>query len=82
MAAPVGAGERVRQQAQPFAQQTVDLLGREAVADLLQARGLGAAENAVVERREGDAFARKLALGVFVTVEAQLGIERKVGAEL
>ena len=70
------------QQAQPFAQQAVDLLGREAVADLLQACRIGTAQNAIVERLEGDAFAGELALGVFVTVEAQLGIERKVGAEL
>ena len=79
---PVGAGERVRQQAQPFAQQSVDLLGREAIADVLQADRVGAAQNAVVEGFKGNAFACQLALGVFVAVETQFGIERKVGAEL
>jgi len=72
LAAPVGAGERVRQQAQPFAQQTVDLLGREAVADLLQADRLGAAQNAVVERFEGDASSGKLTFGIFMTIEPPL----------
>jgi len=48
----------------------------------MQALGIGAAENAIVERLEDDALLRKLPLGVFVTVQAQLGIERKVAAEL
>ena len=48
----------------------------------MQARRIGTTQNAVIERLEGDAFAGKSLLGVFVTVDAQLGIERKVGAEL
>ena len=70
------------QQAQPFAQQAVDLLGRETIADLLQACRIDTTQNAVIERLKRDAFAGELSLGVFVTVEAQFGIERKVGAEL
>jgi hypothetical protein len=41
---------------------------------LLQALGRGATQDTIVERLERDAFARELALGVFVAVEAQLGI--------
>src|SRR3984893_16607776 len=74
--------ERMRQQAQPLAQKAVDLLRREAVTDFLQLRGSGTAEHAIVERLEGDAFLRELALGVFMAVQAELGIERKVAAEL
>jgi hypothetical protein len=57
-------------------------LRREVVADLLEALGIGAAQNAIVERLEGDVFASQLPLGVFVAIDAKLGIERKVGAEL
>jgi hypothetical protein len=78
----IGPGEGVWQQTQPLAQQGVDLLCREAIADLLQPRGIGAAQDPIVERREGDAFARQLPLGVFVPIQVQLGIERKVAAEL
>src|SRR6266849_4093881 len=74
--------EGVRQQPQPFAQQGVDLGSGEPVADRLQTLRLGAAENAVVERLEGDTLLRELALGVFVAVQAKLGIKRKVAAEL
>ena len=70
------------QQAQPLAQQGIDLLRREAVADLLQAFRVGAAQDAVVERLERNALPGELAFGVFVAVQAQLGIERKVAAEL
>src|SRR5712671_3738564 len=69
------------QQAQPLAQQGIDLLRREAVADLLQTFGVGAAQDAIVERLERNALPGELAFGVFVTVQAQLGIERKVAAE-
>jgi hypothetical protein len=72
----------MRQQAQPFAPESIDLAGREAVAYRLQALGVSAAEDAVVERLEGDTFLRKLALGVFVAVQTQFGIERKIAAEL
>jgi hypothetical protein len=72
----------MRQEPQPFPQQGIDFGSREVVTDLLQALGIGTRENAVVERLKRDAFLRKLALGVFVTVQAELGIEGKVAAEL
>ena len=78
----VRTGEWVWEQAQPLAQKAVDLLRREAVADLLQSHGGRTAEHAVVERLEFDAFLRQLPLGVLVAVQAELGIERKVAAEL
>ena len=77
----VGAGEGVRNEPQPLAQQAIDPGGREAVADFLQARRIGAAEDAVVERLERDPFARELVLGIFVAVEAEFRVERKVAAE-
>jgi hypothetical protein len=43
---------------------------------------IGATEHAIVECLECNAFPRELALGVFVAVEAQLGVERKIAAEL
>jgi len=73
----IDPGERMGQQAQPFAQQGIDLACREAVADLLQAFGVGAVQDAVVERLERDTFLGELAFGVFVAVQAQLGIEGK-----
>jgi hypothetical protein len=39
-------GERVWQQAQPFAQQAVDLVGRETIADFLQACRIGTTHTA------------------------------------
>src|SRR5258705_12069565 len=60
----VGRCEGMRQQPQPFAQQGIDPGGGEAVADRLQTLGLGAAENAIVERFESNAFLRKLAVGI------------------
>jgi hypothetical protein len=74
--------EGVRQQPQPFAQQGVDLGGGKTVADRLETFGIGALQDAVVERFESDTFLRELALGMFMAVQAQLGIERKVAAEL
>src|SRR5262245_60185794 len=72
----------MRQQPQPFAQQSVDLGGTETITDRLQTLRIGAAENAIVERFESDTFLRELALGVLMAVQAQLGIERKVATEL
>src|SRR5258708_31502938 len=72
----------MREQTQPLAQKAVDLLRRQAIADLLHPLRLGAAEDAIVERLESDAFLGELPLGVFVAVQAELGIEREVGAEL
>jgi hypothetical protein len=68
--AAIGPGERMRQQAQPLAQQGIDLLCREAVADLLQPFGVSAAQDAIVERLERNASLGELAFGVFVTVQA------------
>ena len=78
----VCGSEGMGKQPQPFAQQGVDLGSRKVIADGLQTLRIGAAQDAVVERLKGDAFARELALGIFVAVQAELGIERKVAAEL
>ena len=71
-------GEKV----QPLAQQAVDLLRRQAVADLLKPLGIGAAEHTIVERLIGDALPLQLTLGVFMAVEAQLGVIGKVSTKL
>ena len=78
----VGGGEGMRQTCQPLAQQRIDLGRRQAVAKLLQALGVGAGKDAVVQGLEGDAFLGQLPLDVFVAVDAQLGVVREVGAEL
>ena len=44
------------EEVQPLAQQAVDLLGRQAVADLLKPLGIGAAEHTIVEGLIGDAL--------------------------
>ena len=67
---------------QPLAQQSVDLGRRQAVADRLQPRRIGAGQDAVVERGEGNAFPGKLLLGVLVAVQAELGVMWEVRAEL
>ena len=53
------------EEVQPLAQQAVDLLGRQAVADLLKPLGIGAAQHTIVERLIGDALALQLMFGVF-----------------
>src|SRR6201988_2481114 len=78
----VRSSEGMRQEPQPFAQQCIDLGGGKSVANRLQALGVGTLPDAVVEGLEGDAFLCELTLGVFMPVEAELGIERKVAAEL
>src|SRR6476620_1983655 len=55
---------------------------RKTIADLLQAFGGGTAQDTIVECFERDLFLRQLALGIFMAVQAQLGIEWKVAAEL
>ena len=67
---------------QPLPQQRVDLGGREAVAELLQPSGVGAAQDAVVQGLEGDPFLGQLPLDVLVAVDAELGVVGEVGAEL
>jgi len=65
----IRTGEGMRQSGQPFAQQGVDLVAGEVVADLLQARWIGAAQDAVVERLEGNASVGELALGILMAVK-------------
>lgn len=67
---------------QPLAQQPVDLLVVQAVADALQRLGVGAGQHPVVQRLELDAALGKLPLGVLVAVDAQLGVVGEVRAEL
>src|ERR1700745_2765189 len=60
----IGTGEGAWQSGQLFAQQGVDLVAGEVVADLLQALRVGPTQDTVIERLEGNAPARKLALSV------------------
>jgi hypothetical protein len=57
-------------------------LAAEPIANRLQALGVGTRQDAVIEGLEGNVFLCELTLGVFVPVKAELGIERKVAAEL
>jgi hypothetical protein len=43
---------------------------------------MGLIEDAVVECLEGNASVGELAFGILMAIEAQLGIERKIAAEL
>jgi hypothetical protein len=79
---PVGGGERVRQDRQPLAQQPIDLLGPEPVADRLYRGGVGAGGEPVVQCGVPDPGLGGLAFGPLVPVEAQLGVVGEVGAEL
>ena len=54
--------ERMRQPRQPLARQGLDLGGAELAAELCQPLGILAAQDAVVERFEGDALLGQLAL--------------------
>ena len=78
----VGGGERVRQDRQPLAQQRVDLRRSQAVADRLQRGRVVDRGEPVVQRLERNAGLGGLALRPVVAVDAQLGVVRKVGAEL
>ena len=79
---PVSGGERVRQPGQPSAQQRVDLLRAELVADLLQGGGVVNGGEAVVQCLERRSGPGGLPLGPVVAVDAQLGVVGEVGAEL
>ena len=79
---PVRGREGVRQAGQPLAQQRVDLPRRQLVGQPLQAFGVRAPQDAVVERLVGDAPFRQLPLEVLVPVDAQLGVVGEVRAEL
>jgi hypothetical protein len=72
----------VRQAGQPLAQQGVDFGTGQSVAQLLETLGIGTGKDAVVEGLEGNALLGQLAFDVFVAVETELGVIRKVGAEL
>ena len=72
----------MRQPGQPLAQQRVDLLRPELVADPLQRGGIADRGEAVIQRLEPDAGFGCLTLRPVVAVDAQLGVIGKVGAEL
>src|SRR5579871_2154041 len=72
----------VRQAGQPLAQQSVDFGTGQAVAQLLEALGIGTGKDAVVEGLEGNALLGQLAFDVLVAVNTELGVVREVGAEL
>ena len=72
----------MRPTGQPLASQGVDLGRPQTIADLLQAVGIGTSADAVVQSLKGDIFLGQLPLGVFVPIDAELGIVGEVGAEL
>jgi len=78
----VARRKRVRQAAQPLAQQLINLGRRQAIAQPLCQFGVSAGFDAVVESLEGHPAPGQLALEVLVAVDAELGIIGKVGAEL
>jgi len=71
----VAGRKRMRQAPQPFAQQPIDLVRRQAVAQPLRQLRVSARLDAVVERLEGDPALGRLALEVLVAVDAELGIK-------
>ena len=79
---PIPCRERMRELGQPLAEQAFDLLGREAVAESLQPRGISTREDAVVQRLEGDPFPGQLPFDVLMAVETELGVVGEVGTEL
>src|SRR5205823_6272819 len=79
---PVSPGKRVRQDRQPLAQQRAGLRRAQGVADRLQGGHVIDGGEGVVQRGEADPGPGGLPLGPLVAVEAQLGVERKVAAEL
>ena len=72
----------MRQASQPFAQQSIDLVRRQLVAQPLHQLGVGTRLDAVVQRLERHPTLGKLALEILVAIDAELGIVGKVGAEL
>ncbi len=79
---PVRRGERVRQTGEPLADEPVDLGWVQAVTDVLEATGVGAGREAVVERFEPDPCFGRLAFGPLVAVQADLGVVGEVRTEL
>ena len=72
----------MRQPGQPLAEQRVDLGGAQAVADRLQGGRVIDGGEGVVQRGEADPGLGGLPFGPLVAVDAQLGVEREVAAEL
>jgi hypothetical protein len=79
---PIVCGKWVRQPDQPLAQQPVDLIGAEAVADRLHRHRVVDGGEPGVQGGEPDCRLGGLAFGPLVAVEAQLGVVGEVGAEL
>ena len=75
-------GERMRQDPQPLAQQGIDVPGAQGAADRLQRGRVVAGGEAVVQGLKADVGLGCLPLGPVVAVNAQLGVEREVAAEL
>ena len=75
----VGSGEGVRQDAQPLADEAVDLGRAEPGADRVETLRVLAGEKAIVEGLEGDAGPLGLALGPLVAVQADLGVVVGIG---
>ena len=73
--------KRMGQTAEPFAQEAVDLLGRQPVADRLGLLRVGAGQDAVVERLEVDALSSQLPLEILVAVDAEPSRVREIGNE-
>jgi len=72
----------MREAPQPLAQQAIDPVRRQAVTQPLHQPGIGTGLDAVVQRLERYPTSGKLALQIFVAVDAELGVVGKVGAEL
>jgi hypothetical protein len=72
----------VRQDPEPLAQQGIDVTRAQGGADRLQRGRVVAGSKAVVQGLKADAGLGRLPLGPVVSVDAQLGVEREVTAEL
>src|SRR5262245_22160322 len=62
--------ERMGQPCQPFAEQSLDLVSREAVAKLLEPSRVHAGKDAVIQSLEGDSLLGQLSLDILMTVDA------------
>ncbi|MNC93277.1 hypothetical protein D3C83_98650 [compost metagenome] len=72
----------MRQFPEPLASEGVDLVGVELVGKLLHQLRIGTGSDAVVEGLEVDATTCEATLEILVTVEAELAVVGKIGAEL
>jgi hypothetical protein len=72
----------VRQDGQPLAQQRLDLVFSEPVADRLQRGRVIDCGEPVIQRGEPDPGLGRLPLSSMVAVDAQLGVVGEIGAEL